>query len=239
MVRIFLILTLAANVFAASGGIAAQAKKYFEQGRYEAAYNQYSLALKEARKEADLVAEGRILISMAILASHAMQYEDAKSLLNMVRVNVLDEKSKESFYRAYMEFYNLQGKYREAFEISGKHSSKKPSATFCGEAAIAAAGSRNSGEADAYLKKINKKESPGQLAFYNARVADLNGGNPKELYENALKLSTDKKQFFISGIILLRLAEITGNKDYAARSAAVFRELGLAEPFQKAEGAAK
>jgi len=239
MVRIFLILALAADIFAASGGIAAQAKKYYVQGRYEAAYNQYSLALKEARKEADLVAEGRILISMAVLASHAMQYEDAKKLLDMVRVNVLDERSKESFYGAYMEFYNLQGKYRDAFEIASKYSFKKPSAVFSGEAAIAAAGSRKSGEADAHLKRINKKESPGQLAFYNARVADLNGEKPKDLYENALKISTNKKRFFVSGIILLRLAEITGNKDYAVRSAAVFKELGLAEPFQKAEEAAK
>ncbi|MCL2260200.1 MAG: hypothetical protein FWC15_02470 [Fibromonadales bacterium] len=239
MVRIFLILAVAANVFAASGGIAAQAKKYFTQGRYEAAYNQYSLALKEAHKEADLVAEGRILISMAILASHAMQYEDAKKLLDMVRVNDLDEKSRESFYMAYMEFYNLQGKYRESFDIANRYSFKKPTAAFSGEAAIAAAGSRNGGEADAHLKKINKKDSPGQLAFYKARVADLNGESPKELYEKALKISTDKKRFFVSGIILLRLAEITGNKDYAARSAAVFKELGLAEPFKKAEGAAK
>ena len=237
--RIFLPLILATQVFAASGGMASQAKKYFAQGRYEAAYNQYSLALKEARKEADLVAEGRILISMATLASHAMQYEDAKKLLDMVRVDVLDEKSKDSFYKAYMEFYNLQGKYREAFDIANKHSSKKQSAAFSGEAAVAAAGSRNSSEAEAYLKKINKKDSPGQLAYYNAKVADLNGENPRELYENALRISTSKKRFFVSGIILLRLAEITGNKDYAARSAAVFKELGLAEPFQKAEGAAK
>ena len=237
--RIFLILVLAAQAFAASGGIAAQAKKYFAQGRYEAAYTQYSLALKEARKEADLVAEGRILISMATLASHAMQYEDAKKLLDMVRVNVLDEKSKESFYKAYMEFYNLQGKHREALDIAGKHSSKKPSADFSGEAAVAAAGSRNRSEAEAHLKKINKKDSPGQLAFYSARVADLNGEKPKELYENALRISTNKKRFYISGIILLRLAEITGNRDYATRSAAVFKELGLAEPFRKAEEAAK
>lgn len=237
--RIFLILSLAVGAIAASGDFASQAKKYFSQGRYESAYNQYSFALKEARKEADLVAEGRILISMATLASHAMQYEDAKKLLDMVRLNALDERSKESFYRAYMEFYNLQGKYKEAFELAGKHSSKKPSAAFCGEAAIAAAGSRNRGEADAHLKRINKKDSPGQLAFYNARVADLNGERPKNLYENALQISTDKKQFFVSGIILLRLAELTGNKDYAARSAAVFRELGLAEPFKKAEEAAK
>lgn len=237
--KIFLILIMAANVFAASGGFAAQAKKYFGQGRYEAAYNQYALALKEARKEADLGAEGRILTSMATLASHAMQYEDAKKLLDLVRVNVLDEKSKENFYKAYMEFYNLQGKYRDAFEIANRQSFKKASAAFSGEAAIAAAGSRNSSDAEAYLNKINKKDSPGQLAFYSARVADLNGRNPRELYENALRLSSEKKQFFVSGIILLRLAEITGNKDYATRSAAVFAELGLAKPFQKAEEATK
>ncbi|MCL2282445.1 MAG: hypothetical protein FWC26_03920 [Fibromonadales bacterium] len=225
--------------FAASGGNAFHAKKYFEQGRYEAAYNQYLLALKEAKKEADLVAEGRILISMATLANHAMQYEESAKLLDLVRVNTLDETSKESFYRTYMEFYNLQSKYKEAFEIAKKNSSKKPSAAFCGEAAIAAAGSKNSSEADAYLKKINKSDSPGQLAFYSAKVADLNGEKPRELYENALRISTEKKQFFISGLILLRLAEITGNKDYAARSAAVFGELGLAKPFQKAEEAAK
>jgi hypothetical protein len=138
-----------------------------------------------------------------------------------------------------MEFYNLQGQYRQAFEFASKYSFKKASAAYLGEAAVAAAGTRNNSEADAYLKKIKKCDSPGQLAFYKARVADLKGENSRELYENALKLSIEKKRYFTTGIILLRLSEITGNKDYAARSAAVFSELGLAKPFQKAEEAAK
>jgi len=236
---IFCIFMLAVGVFAESGDYAYQAKKYFSQGRYGNAYDQYERALGEARKEADLVSEGRILISMAMLAAHAMEYEAAKKLLDFVRTDVLDEKSKEYFCKTYMEFYNLQGKYKEALEIANRYSFKKASAAFLGEAAIAAAGNKKNGEADAYLKKINKKNSPGQFAFYEARVADLNGGKPKELYENALRLSSEKKQYFISGVILLRLAELTGNKDYATRSASVFSELGLAKPFQKAEEMAK
>ena len=233
------VLTLIANVFASSGNHAFYAKRYYSQGRYGAAYNQYALALGEARKEADLVAEGRILTSMATLATHAMQYEDAKKLLDLVQLNSLDERSRQNFYKAYMELYNLQGKHREAFEIARNHSFKKASANFLGQAAIAAAGSRNSSEADAYLKRINKSESPGQLAFFRARVADLNGEDSKELYQRALRFSTEKNQYFISGIILLRMAEITGDKSHAARSASVFSELGLAKPFEKAEGAAK
>ncbi len=233
------ILVLVAGVFASSGDYAFQAKKYFLQGRYSVAYNQYTFALRESRKEADLVAEGRILTSMATLATHAMQYEEAKKLFDLVRIDILDEKSKENFYKAFMEFYNLQGQYEQAFEIANKHSFKKASAAFLGEAAVAAAGSKNRSEAEAYLKKIDKSYSPGQFAFYNARVADLNGEKPKDLYENALNFSSEKNQFFISGIILLRLAELTGNKDYAKRSASVFSELGLAKPFEKAEEAAK
>jgi len=238
MVRIILFFGVQI-IFAASGDYAYQAKKYFSQGRYEAAYNQYELALREARKEADLVAEGRILISMATLATHAMEYEEAKKIFEKVRVNSLDEKSREDFYKAYMEFYNLQGQHRSAFEIANKNSFKKASAVFLGEAAVAAAGSRNNGEADSYIKKISKCDSPGQLAFYKARVADLKGENSRELYENALKLSVEKKQYFTSATILLRLSEITGDKDYAARSAAVFSELGLVKPFQKAHEVAK
>jgi tetratricopeptide (TPR) repeat protein len=243
MVRATLKLVLAgaltANIFAASGDYAYLAKRFLSQGRYGSAYDQYTRALGEARKEANLVSEGRILISMATLTTHAMEYEEAKKLFDLVHINVLDEKSKENYYKAYMEFYNLQGKYKEAFEIANKHSFKNASSAFLGEAAIAAAGSKNSGEADAYLKKINKKDSPGQFAFYKARVADLNGEQSKELYENALLLSTEKKQYYVSGIILLRLTEITGNKGYAIRSSQVFSELGLAKPFQKAEEAAK
>ncbi|MDR3000964.1 MAG: hypothetical protein LBU89_06835 [Fibromonadaceae bacterium] len=226
-------------IFASSGEHAFHAKRSYLQGRYSAAYNQYTLALREARKEADLVAEGRILTSMATLAIYAMQYEDAKKLLDLVRVNSLDEKGRENFYKTYMEFYNLQGKHREAFEIARNHSFRRASADFLGQAAIAAAGSGNSSEADAFLKRINRNESPGQLAFYRARVADLNGEDSKELYQNALRLSSEKNQYFISGIILLRMAELTGDKGYAARSASVFGELGLAIPFEKAEEAAK
>jgi tetratricopeptide (TPR) repeat protein len=233
------ILMLVACVSAGSGDYAYQAMKYFLQGRYGNAYDQYERALKEARKEADLVSEGRILTSMAMLATHAMEYESAKKLFDLVRVETLDEKGKEYFCRTYMEFYNLQGKYKEAFEIASGYSFKKASAAFFGEAAIAAAGSKRSGEADAYLKKINKGDSPGQFAFYEARVADLNGEKSRELYENALRFSSEKKQYFTSGVILLRLAEITGNKDYAARSASVFSELGLAKPFQRADEATK
>jgi len=225
------------TIFAASGDYAFQAKKYFSQGRYGAAFGQYELALREAKKEADLVAEGRILTSMATLATHAMEYEEAKKIFEKVRVNSLDEKSKEDFYKAYMEFYNLQGEYKNAYGIASKNSFKKASAMFLGEAAVAAAGSKNYSEADSYVKKISKCDSPGQLAFYKAKVADLKGENSKDLYENALKLSVEKKQYFTSANILLRLSEITGNKDYAARSAAVFSELGLAKPFQKANEA--
>jgi len=236
---IFCISMLAIGTFAGSGDYAFLAKKYFLQGRYGAAYGQYESALREARKEADLMSEGRILTSMATLATHAMQYEDAKKLFDLVRVDALDEKGKEHFYKACMEFYNLQNQYKQAFEIASKHSFKKASAAFLGEAAVAAVGNKNRDEANAYLKKINKSNSPGQFAFYKARVADLNGENSKELYENALLFSSEKNQYFVSGIILLRLAEITGNKDYAVRSASVFSELGLAKPFQKAEEAAK
>ncbi|MDR2583791.1 MAG: hypothetical protein LBC75_09955 [Fibromonadaceae bacterium] len=241
MVKVLFILLIGGigvqTIFAASGDYAYQAKKYFSQGRYSTAYSQYELALKEARKEADLVAEGRILTSMATLATHAMEYEEARKMFEKVRINSLDDKSREDFYKAYMEFYNLQGEYGSAFSIANKNSFKKASAVFLGEAAIAAAGSKNNSEADSYIKKISKCKSPGQLAFYKARVADLKGENSKELYEDALKLSIEKKQYYTSATILLRLAEITGNKDYAMRSAAVFSELGLAKPFQKANEA--
>lgn len=226
-------------IFAGSGDYAFQAKKYLAQGRYGAAYNQYMQALKEAHKEADLAAEGRILTSMAMLATHAMQYEDAKKLFDRVRIDELDNNGKEEFYKSYMEFYNLQGEYKKSFDIANKNPFKKASAAFLGEAAVAAAGSKNNREADSYLKDIKKCKSPGQLAFYKAKVEDLKGENSTELYKNALQLSIEKKQYFVSGIILLRLAEITGEKDYAARSASVFGELGLAIPFQKAEDAAK
>ncbi|MDR0516150.1 MAG: hypothetical protein LBH25_03810 [Fibromonadaceae bacterium] len=232
---ILLVLAIPAQAIAASGDHAYQAKKYLAQGRYGAAYGQYALALKEARKEADLTAEGRILASMATLAAHAMEFEEAQNLLETVRVNALDKEGKEDFQRAYMEFYNLQGEYKKAYEIAKDNPPKKASSAFLGEAAIAAAGSKNHSEANAFLKKISKCDSPGQLAFYNARVADLKGENSTELYEKALKLSIEKKRYFTTGMILLRLAQITSSKEYAERSASVFAELKLAKPFQKAE----
>jgi len=240
MVKILPILLIGVQtIFAASGDYAFQAKKYFSQGRYSLAYGQYEIALSEARKEADLISEGRILTSMATLAIHAMEYEEAKKLLDLVRVDALDEKSKENFYKTYMEFYNSQGEYKQSYEIASKHSFKKASAGFSGEAAVAAAGNKKTAEANSYLKKINKSDSPGQLSYYKAKVADLTDDNPINLYENALQISVEKKQFYTSAIILLRLAEITSDKNYAARSASVFNELGLSKPFIKASEASK
>jgi hypothetical protein len=243
MVKILLTLLIAGigvqAIFASSGDYAFQAKKYFSQGRYGLAYAQYEFALNEARKEADLISEGRILTSMATLATHAMEYEEAKKLLDLVRIDALDEKSKENFYKAYMEFYNSQGEYKQAFEFASNHSFKKASAIFFGEAATAAAGSEKAYEANSYLKQINKRDSPGQFALYKAKVADLIGENSTKLYEDALQISIEKKQYFTSAMILLRLAEITGDKNYAARSASVFSELGLSKPFKKASEVAK
>jgi len=240
ILKILLILKiLVQTAFAASGDYAFQAKKYFSQGRYSLAYGQYETALSEARKEADLVSEGRILTSMATLATHAMEYEEAKKLLDLVQANALDEKGKENFYKTYMELYNSQGEHKQAFEIASKYSFKKASAGFFGEAATAAAGSKKSDEANSYLKQISKRDSPGQLAFYKAKVADLTGENSTKLYEDALQISVEKKQYYTSAMILLRLAEITGNKDYAVRSASVFNELGLSKPFKKASEVAK
>ncbi|MDR2554105.1 MAG: hypothetical protein LBC64_01640 [Fibromonadaceae bacterium] len=240
ILSILLILIIGVQTsYAASGDYAYQAKKYFSQGRYGLAYAQYEFALTEARKEADLISEGRILISMAILATHAMEYEEAKKLLELVRIDALDEKSKENFYKAYMEFYNSQGEYKQAFEFANRNSFKKASAGFWGEAATAAAGNKRADEASSYLKQISKRDSPGQLAFYKAKVADLSGENSTKLYEEALRISVEKKQYFTSAMILLRLAEITGNKDYATRSASVFSELGLSKPFNKASEVVK
>jgi len=230
---------LVQTTFAASGEYAFQAKKYFSQGRYILAYGQYEIALNEARKEADLASEGRILTSMSTLATHSMEYENAKKLLDSVQVNALDDKGKENFYKTYMEFFNSQGEYKQAFEIANKHQFKKASAGFFGEAAVAAAGNKKTDEANFYIKRISKSDSPGQLAFYKAKVADLIGENSTKLYENALQISIEKKQYYVSALILLRLAEITGNKDYAARSASVFNELGLLKPFNKASEVAK
>ncbi|GHV17282.1 hypothetical protein AGMMS49938_17990 [Fibrobacterales bacterium] len=131
---------LAQFVFAASGDYAFQAKKYLSQGRYGAAYGQYILALKESKKEADLVAEGRILTAMSNLATSAMEYEEAKKLLDKVKVEALDQNGKEDFYRTYMEFYNAQENYNAADEYSQKEKFKEPTAAYLGEQAIAAAG---------------------------------------------------------------------------------------------------
>lgn len=234
MVKIIVgILIFAQLAFASSTDLAYLAKKYFLQGRYGDSYEKYSLALKETRKEGDIASEGRILTSMATLATHAMEYDEAKKLFEQVHFEALDNKGKEDFCKAYMEFYNLQGEYKKSFEFAKKQSFKKASASFLGEASVAAAGNKNNKEADSYLKKIDKSDAPGQLAFYKAKTADLKGENAKELYEKALKYSVEKKRYFTTAIILQSLFEITNNKDYAKRSAAVFKELGLAKPYQK------
>lgn len=236
-----------------SGVLAYKGQQYFQQGRYGGAYAQFMLALKASQKEADLAAEGRVLVAMATLATHAREFAEAERRLGAVRLAELDPAARAGYLLARMEFFNAQSKYNEAYglwqkrdpAVTDKHQSEALVAQLYCEAAVAAGGSGNEGVADSLLQKASDlldDEAPGQMAYAQARVADVRGeGDVVERYRQALRLSVAGQRYYVSGTVLLRLGELADKKqntadaiDFYMRSAGVFEQLGLPHPYRQA-----
>ena len=84
---IFCVLILCAFLFAdsESGDLAYRADKSVQAGKFAKAYGLYERALLSSRKESDISAEGRILVSMATLRIQSLDLQFAEDLLKQVR----------------------------------------------------------------------------------------------------------------------------------------------------------
>jgi hypothetical protein len=228
MVRTLLFCLLTATaVIAGSGDYAWNALQLYKNGRYADSWRAWNTALAEAQKEGDLEAEGRVRVSLAVLATRAGHFEDAKNLLNSVdllaKKKAFSGRALEALACAKMELALTQKNYREASAVE-LPKEKKKSADLLGLAAVANAGIGNASAALNLLAEIDGDDHPGQLAFYTAWAADLGRTLPAkdivELYQKALDRAISAKQYYTVAQILKRLGE-------TERANTIFSSLGL------------
>ncbi len=207
-----LALLAATDVSASESGIQSfRAQKSINAGKFARGYGQLERALLASRKEADLRAEGRILISMAQIRTMSLDLDFADSLLSNVRKDILDTNTLILLNKAKMAIANERGNYKEVVstcssvekELLSK-ADKPAQAAFYGECAIAqAAAHQDYSEA---LKMAGKRsdKSGGFYALTAARVAELSGNvsEADSLYKVAEKKSIEGNKPYNTATIL-------------------------------------
>ena len=224
-----LVAILAASALATasdSGVYSYRAQRSFDNGKFARGYNQLERALLASRKEADLLAEGRVLIAMAQIRTMSLDLNFADSLLSIIHEEILDNNTKTQFYKTKIALLNTRGKYRDAANICYRISSKTLKdaddnmlAAFHGECAVAHAGNRDTSRAKESLKMVGKciDKKSGFYTFTAARLADFSG-----------KPEADS---------LYRTAEakaIQANKPYNTATALYYRSLLKTTPKKEA-----
>lgn len=243
MIRIFLVLLLAAGCFAAeSKDLAFRAEKAYKAGKFSKANALYERALLSSRKESDVESEGRILIAMASLRTRALNLEFASRLLQSVRKSELDTATLSAYHLAWMELFLERGDYGKVIEIKysmdEKFLKRIPGGilgNILGTAAMAFAGKGDSALADKYLddgEAAFDGNAPGAMAFARARVADLlERPCADSLYGVALRHSIRAGRPFMSANILYYRGKNEKrpdvSRDYLLRSANAFDLMGL------------
>ena len=250
-VAIFFLST--ALLAADSQNFAFRADKALQAGKFAKANGLYERALLSSRKESDIVSEGRILISMAMLRVQSLDLNMAKDLLKLVRKSDLDTNTLGAYYLAWMELYLEEENYDKVIDIkyslSEKFLKEIPGGLRGGilnVAAMAFAGKGDAQNARLYLKDADDAldgDAPGKLAFTAARMANLlQESKADSLYNVALQSSINAGRPFMSATILyyrgLNEKRSDVAKDYFIRSANAFELMGLSRNKERASQAA-
>lgn len=226
-----------------SGTLAFRAQKSIEGAKFAKGYSQLERALLASRKEADLLSEGRILISMAQIRTMSLDFQLADSLLGTVRTEALDlstkillEKSKIALANA-KEDYSSAAKMCSALEPDSIGEVSKPlQASLYSECTIALSGAKQSDKAQEALNMVGKRGSKknGLYAYTNARMADLlHQGEADSLYQVAEEKSIQGNKPYMTATILYLRAQLLearnkeAAKDLYERSANAFDLMGL------------
>lgn len=251
---VFLCALLVVSSFASeSGRYAYRAQKLLGEGKFAASYSIYEAALLASRKESNLLAESRILLSMAQIRIHSLDFEFADSLLSQVRKDVLDSNTKLALYQSQMSLENARGDFKKVLSIAKKPSEEMLKnapetllAAFYSEQSYALASQGASSEAEQTLEKVKKELSKkdGRYILAKARVADISKqGNADSLYLEAEKISIEENRIYRTASILYYralLAEGLGQKEKALdlrkRSAHAFELMGLPKPQKRSLG---
>ena len=127
-----------------SGELSFRAQKSLENGKFARSYSQLERALLASRKEADLLSEARILLSMAHIRTLSLDFALADSLVSIVRKGALDDQTFVLYNQVKIALGNAQGKYADAAKLCNdqdkdilKKSANGVQATFYSECAIA------------------------------------------------------------------------------------------------------
>lgn len=206
---------LAATSFASaseSGILAARAQRSLNNGKFAKGYGQLERALLASRKEADLLSEGRVLISMAHIRTISLDLDLADSLLSVVRQESLDANTKVQFTMASAAVANARANYQKASQIcssvdadSLKAADDPTQAAYYSECAIAQAGIYKMDASNESLKMLGKRtdKKGGFYAFTTARIADITGSSQADsLYQVAEKKAIQANLPFNTATIL-------------------------------------
>ncbi|MBO7550118.1 MAG: hypothetical protein J6T62_01140 [Fibrobacter sp.] len=226
-----------------SGELSYRAQKSLENGKFARSYSQLERALLASRKEADLLSEARILLSMAHIRTLSLDLALADSLVSIVRKGALDNQTSVLYNQVKIALSNAHEKYADAVKLCSEQnvdSLKKTSdgvqATFYSECAIAQGAVHKMEEAQESLKMLGKrvKKSSGIYAWTEARIADLNAqANADSLYQVAESRTIQGNRPHMTATILYyrgllaekKNAELA--KDYFLRSKNAFELMGL------------
>lgn len=230
-----------------SGRLTYRAWVMHSEGKFAKSYSLYEKALLSSRRESNLQAENRILISMALIRIQSLDFAFADSLLNFVRPTDFNAQDTVAFFQARMASNNGQGKFVETLQIGETQAKKKMKRVsdalkggLYAELAIAYAGLSRTQDTEKALKQTKKyygSDAPGLYLFTQARTAHLLGKSEADsLYNEAFRIVVQKNVPYESAMILFYrglLAKDAGLKekanDFFLRSANAFELLGLPE----------
>lgn len=233
-----------------SGILSARAQRSFDHGKFAKGYSQLERALLASRKEANLLAESRILIGMAQIRTLSLDYPLADSLLSVVRQDALDKNTKVQFAKAKVALDIEQGKYRDAVNLCKainedmlKSADETTQAAFYGECAVALASVNQNGPAKEFLNLAGKRSDKkgGFYTYVEARMADHQGRDEADsLYRAAEKKAIQGNKPYITATILyyrsqLRTTSSEEKADLKIRCQNAFALMGLPNNAKRCE----
>lgn len=250
---ILIFLALSFSWSSESGSLAYRAQKSLAAGKWAKSYMQLEKALLATRKESDLLAEGRVLITMSQIRTQSLDFVLADSLLSIVRINELDTSSLVALTYAKMALFNAQERYRECIDLSEGVSKEMLrlapdllQGNFWSEKALALTALKKNDEANLIFKNAKKElsQNKGKVLFVEAQLAHLRGelSTADSLYAESGSWAIKLNNTYVSAAILFYRAQIALQQkresvavDYLKRSAQAFELMGLPNNQRRSE----
>ena len=238
----FVVLLSGACFASESSVLAFRAQKSIAKGNFAKGYGQLERALLASRKEADLSAEGHILISMAKIRIMSLDLNFADSLLSVVRQEAMDDNTKLMFNINKISLANAREKFSDGVSICRSVTDKEIDdcdeslkATFYSGCAIAYAGSKQDSDAKQALKMTakNSDDEEGFYAYTAANVSRLLGNSDAETFYKAAEEKSIKSNYsYMTATILWERSLLRGvsqkeKDDLKLRCKNAFELMGL------------